>query len=1306
MRRTLYAYLFICLSIAGLSTRSTAQTISTGTVSPVSVCAGGAVSIAYTVSASFAAGNTFSAQLSDATGIFPIKPVAIGTLTSVTSGTINATIPSSTAAGTGYRVRVIASTPSQTGSTSLSSLTVNVPVSPGITTPITYCVNQVASPLAATPSAGGTLKWYAVDGTSTSATAPTPDTKSAGPTSYSVSQVVGGCESARSVITVNVSVGPNAPGVSSVSYCIGQSATSLTATPLPSATLTWYTSASAGTGSSIAPTPSTKTAGTTVYYVSQTIGSCESLRASLTVTVNSAPAAPTATAPPPYCAGAVATSLTATGQNLKWYGTAAVGGTGSSVATVPNTTSAGTINYYVSQTVGTCESARTGIAVVINPAPSVPTTTTLTYCQNQAAVALVATPSDGGKLNWYGTAATGGIASTTATIPTTSSAGMVNYYVSQTVSGCEGPRAAIGVTTKATPFAPGITTPITACQNRTGYALVATPSAGGTLNWYGTSATGGTATPNPGPPATTTVGSTLYYVSQTLSGCEGPRASITVAVNAVPVPPSVIPPRTYCQTETASPLVANGIALKWYGTDSTNRNPATEITVPSTSSSFIGSINYYVTQTVNGCESYVRAIPVTIKVTPSLPAVQDVSFCQNYPAVPLTATPVPNATLNWYGENASGGTASAAPPTIPTNVDKTYTYYVSQTLDGCESGLGSTAGRAIIRARVKTTPGAPGVSPVSFCNNSTAQALTANGTGLKWYDGADNLLGVTPVPGTGTVGNQVYKVTQTSGEGCESPKASLTVIINPLPGQPGVSNLTYCQTQQDQPPQNVIPLTASGQNLRWYNPDGNAYPNAPIPSLDRAGTQSYQVSQTVNNCEGAKATIQVNVNTLPAPITPKAVVTYCVNAKAVPLQANGETGSQLKWIDPYGRITTDAPTPSTLNTNVVPGGDPFYVYQIGTNGCYSPRATIKAVVTSPPTLALFAPVASTNLGQKVPLRLTFTSSGPFTYTITGGYSGSSITADTTISVLPRGNTIYQVETVTNGCGVGLPGSPATAQVSVRVPTIETSILTTSTLCVGRSLSVPFTTTGTFNTGNTFNVELVSLVDTTKKYDLPATAMSSPVTATLPTTLPGGNYFVRVKANNPEIGIVGSNSPTPLAIRALASAVLTGSQTIYEAMPVNLTMTLGGDGPWAIVYSDSLRSYSATVGSNPYVLEARPTQTTTYRLTSVSNACGSGPVSGVATITVIPLLGVIDNPLDPLVRTYPVPTATTLMVELDLPLTRQPATLLLTDASGRPILQRTTRDRVNELDLTTQPNGLYLLRIQVGDRQTVRKVIKQ
>lgn len=109
---------------------------------------------------------------------------------------------------------------------------------------------------------------------------------------------------------------------------------------------------------------------------------------------------------------------------------------------------------------------------------------------------------------------------------------------------------------------------------------------------------------------------------------------------------------------------------------------------------------------------------------------------------------------------------------------------------------------------------------------------------------------------------------------------------------------------------------------------------------------------------------------------------------------------------------------------------------------------------------------------------------------------------------------------------------------------------------------------------------------------------------------------------------------------------------------------------------------------------------------MSNSCGNGVLSGTAVVSVLPLLGVDDNSLDPLIKAYPVPTETILILELNLPLTRDPAIITLTDLSGKPILQQTTRNQRNELNLVSQPSGLYIMRIQVGDRQTVRKIMKQ
>jgi hypothetical protein len=469
--------------------------------------------------------------------------------------------------------------------------------------------------------------------------------------------------------------------------------------------------------------------------------------------------------------------------------------------------------------------------------------------------------------------------------------------------------------------------------------------------------------------------------------------------------------------------------------------------------------------------------------------------------------------------------------------------------------------------------------------------------------------------------------------------------------------------------------------------------------------QTYQVTQTINSCESERATIQVAINTTPAPIAAKTLYSYCINDQATPLEATAATGASLRWLDPYGRLYANAPTPATANANVDAFGDPFYVYQVGSNGCYSPRTTIRVIVNTTPSLALATPTSSVNLGESAQIRLQFTGSAPYSYTLTEGYSGVSRTSDTTISVLPRANTTYQILGVRNGCGTGSPGSPATVTITVRVPTITTSTLASSTLCTGLSLSVPFAASGQFNTGNVFRIELASVSDTTKKYTIQSTSTGSPVMAILPTTIPGGQYLVRAVASNPSIPIVGTNSPTLLTVRGLPSATLSGTQTVYEGSPANLTVTFGGDGPWTLTYADSVRTYSATTTTNPYIAEARPARTSTYRLTGIANVCGTGTTSGSALVSVLPLLGVEDTSLDPVVKAYPIPTSAVVTIELDLPLTRDPAILSITTLSGQPLQRQVTRNRRNELDMSGQPGGTYLLRIQVGDRQTVRKVVK-
>jgi hypothetical protein len=93
---------------------SSASTITTGPLAPTTYCPGQSVSVPFTVTGTFNTGNTFTLQLSDATGSFA-SPAEIGFLPGTGNGTVEGTIPPVQIVGNGYRVRVVSSNPAVTG---------------------------------------------------------------------------------------------------------------------------------------------------------------------------------------------------------------------------------------------------------------------------------------------------------------------------------------------------------------------------------------------------------------------------------------------------------------------------------------------------------------------------------------------------------------------------------------------------------------------------------------------------------------------------------------------------------------------------------------------------------------------------------------------------------------------------------------------------------------------------------------------------------------------------------------------------------------------------------------------------------------------------------------------------------------------------------------------------------------------------------------------------------------------------------------------------------------------------------------
>jgi hypothetical protein len=115
------------------------------------------------------------------------------------------------------------------------------------------------------------------------------------------------------------------------------------------------------------------------------------------------------------------------------------------------------------------------------------------------------------------------------------------------------------------------------------------------LRWYGTNATGGTASSNPPTPTPSVAGTTDYYVSQvTTTGCESPRAKITVTMKPTPPAPTLI-------RDTDNNLVTGTSGTTWYK-DGIALPDTTQKYKPTTSGSYTAKT------TINGCTSVMSAI--------------------------------------------------------------------------------------------------------------------------------------------------------------------------------------------------------------------------------------------------------------------------------------------------------------------------------------------------------------------------------------------------------------------------------------------------------------------------------------------------------------------------------------------------------------------------------------------------------------------------------------------------------------------------------------------------------------------------
>ena len=297
----------------------------------------------------------------------------------------------------------------------------------------------------------------------------------------------------------------------------------------------------------------------------------------------------------------------------------------------------------------------------------------------------------------------------------------------------------------------------------------------------------------------------------------------------------VVSNQEFCGNATIADLVVEGevgAIFNWFSS-------ATSTTILG-STTVLTSTTYYVSQTVGADTSERVSVQVTIKTVPDAPIANAQSVCEGLLVSDLEASGVSGGTILWYA------TASSTTALTPTTVLTDGTYFVSQIVDGCESG------RTGVNVIVKDIPVAPAASAQEFCGQAVVSDLVATpivGGTLVWYD---SLTSNTALSNTEILVAGTYYVAQIV-DGCESERVSVVVTEKDLPAIPTANSQVFCGGGLVS---DLEAEGAAGAIFKWYDSETSIVELEDDVALT-LGT--YYVSQVVDGCESERKAVFVNV---------------------------------------------------------------------------------------------------------------------------------------------------------------------------------------------------------------------------------------------------------------------------------------------------------------------------------------------------------------------------------------------------------------------------------------------------------------
>ncbi|MFN7421098.1 MAG: hypothetical protein ACK5RV_09490, partial [Flavobacterium sp.] len=418
---------------------------------------------------------------------------------------------------------------------------------------------------------------------------------------------------------------------------------------------------------------------------------------------------------------------------------------------------------------------------------------------------------------------------------------------------------------------PTVTTPVNYCQNQIATPLSATASTGGTLNWYGTNATGGTASPTPPIPATSTLGTFTYYVSQTIAGCESERVPITVVI--ANTGPSL---NLFC--DLASPnTTPTSLNFDFSNVGQTNFTYTYTIAggTPVTGT-WVAPSNFTVTGLTPGTSvtftlqaNGVSCVsPMTVTCNTPCQTFTNPNFA---PIAPICqgSTPPPLPTTS---PNGISGTWT--PATINPNASGTYTFNPDSILFPCANPQTLN-----VTITPQVTPTFTPIGPLCVGTSFTLPTTSTNGIQGTW----------TPAPNSSTT--TTYTFVPINSACATSTTMTVTILPNVLPTFTQGSQ-TLCEDIVITQP--ILPTTSNNGITGTWSPGSIQVSNP--------GTTIYTFTPNPGQCASTYAfSIIVNPNVTPT-FTPIAPV--CEGTTLSPLPTTSNNGILGTWSPALNNTTT------------------------------------------------------------------------------------------------------------------------------------------------------------------------------------------------------------------------------------------------------------------------------------------------------------------------------------------------------------------------------------------------------------------